>query len=140
MIDLPTPRVRHALRSELPTAAGVSDDGPLVDSFGRVHRDLRISLTDKCNLRCTYCMPAEGVPLAPRDTLLASDEIVTVARIAVEAGIAQSWWRIVGGFGEVVSLEHFGESASDKVLFAKYGFTGENVAQKAEQSLANLKG
>ncbi|RDB49084.1 transketolase [Tsukamurella tyrosinosolvens] len=62
------------------------------------------------------------------------------ARVAVEAGIAQSWWRIVGGFGEVVSLEHFGESASDKVLFAKYGFTGENVAQKAEQSLANLKG
>ncbi|GAA1015513.1 hypothetical protein GCM10009551_103580 [Nocardiopsis tropica] len=62
------------------------------------------------------------------------------ARVAVEAGIAQSWWRIVGGFGEVVSLEHFGESASDKVLFTKYGFTGENVAQKAEQSLANLKG
>ena len=89
MIDLPTPRVRRALRGELSTAAGVSDDGPLVDSFGRVHRDLRISLTDKCNLRCTYCMPAEGVPLAPRDTLLASDEIVTVARIAVEAGIDQ---------------------------------------------------
>lgn len=95
MIDLPTPRVRRALRGELSTAAGVSDDGPLVDSFGRVHRDLRISLTDKCNLRCTYCMPAEGVPLAPRDTLLASDEIVTVARIAVEAGIDEI--RLTGG-------------------------------------------
>ena len=34
----------------------------LIDGFGRVHRDLRISLTDHCNLRCTYCMPAEGVP------------------------------------------------------------------------------
>ncbi|WP_019204370.1 transketolase [Tsukamurella sp. 1534] len=58
------------------------------------------------------------------------------ARVAVEAGIAMSWWPIVGGFGEVVSLEHFGESADYKVLFAKYGITGEAVAQKAEKSLA----
>ncbi|BDH57904.1 putative transketolase [Tsukamurella sp. PLM1] len=62
------------------------------------------------------------------------------ARVAVEAGIALSWWPIVGGFGEIVSLEHFGESASDKVLFAKYGFTGDVVAQKAEKSIANTKG
>ena len=85
MTDLPIPRLRRALRDdESAGGASVSSDGPLVDAFGRVHRDLRISLTDKCNLRCTYCMPAEGVPLAPRDTLLTSDEIVTVARQAFE--------------------------------------------------------
>ncbi|MGH9274699.1 MAG: GTP 3',8-cyclase MoaA, partial [Acidimicrobiales bacterium] len=39
---------------------------PLVDSFGRVHRDLRISVTDRCNFRCTYCMPEEGMTWLPR--------------------------------------------------------------------------
>ncbi|MBZ4496359.1 MULTISPECIES: GTP 3',8-cyclase MoaA [unclassified Dermacoccus] len=67
----------------------------LVDSFGRVHRDLRISLTDKCNLRCTYCMPADGVPLAPKPTLLTLEEMLTIARVAVEAGIAEI--RLTGG-------------------------------------------
>src|SRR4029453_8883328 len=41
--------------------------GPLLDGFGRVHRDLRISVTDRCNFRCTYCMPAEGLAWLPRD-------------------------------------------------------------------------
>ena len=45
-------------------------DGPLVDTFGRIHSDLRISLTDNCNFRCVYCMPEEGVPLRPREELL----------------------------------------------------------------------
>ena len=58
--------------------------GALVDRFGRVATDLRISLTDKCNLRCTYCMPAEGLPWLPKPQLLTDDEIVRLARIAVE--------------------------------------------------------
>src|SRR4051794_19887160 len=57
---------------------------PLVDGFGRVHRDLRISVTDRCNLRCTYCMPAEGMQWLPRDEVLTFEEIERVARLLVE--------------------------------------------------------
>src|SRR5436189_4252677 len=57
---------------------------PLTDSFGRVHRDLRISVTDRCNLRCTYCMPAEGMQWLPRSELLTFEEIERVARVMVE--------------------------------------------------------
>ena len=57
---------------------------PLVDGFGRVHRDLRISVTDRCNFRCTYCMPAEGLPWMSRDDLLTYEELTRVARVCVE--------------------------------------------------------
>ena len=53
----------------------------LVDSFGRTVRDLRISITDRCNLRCTYCMPAEGMQWLPREELLTFEEIERVARV-----------------------------------------------------------
>jgi cyclic pyranopterin phosphate synthase len=55
----------------------------LVDRFGRVARDLRISLTTACSLRCTYCMPAEGLPVVPRDELLSATEIARLVGIAV---------------------------------------------------------
>jgi cyclic pyranopterin phosphate synthase len=58
--------------------------GGLTDSYGRVHRDLRISITDRCNLRCTYCMPAEGMQWLPRSEVLTFEEIERVARICVE--------------------------------------------------------
>ncbi len=57
---------------------------PLVDGFGRVHRDLRVSVTDRCNFRCTYCMPAEGMVWQPRDHLLSFEEIERIARVCVE--------------------------------------------------------
>lgn len=57
---------------------------PLVDGFGRVHRDLRISVTDRCNFRCTYCMPAEGLPWLSREELLTYEELTRVARVCVE--------------------------------------------------------
>jgi cyclic pyranopterin phosphate synthase len=56
----------------------------LVDSFGRVHRDLRISVTDRCNFRCTYCMPEEGMRWLPRSEVLTYEEIERLARIFVE--------------------------------------------------------
>jgi len=56
----------------------------LVDSFGRVVRDLRISVTDRCNFRCTYCMPAEGMTWLDRSEVLTYEEIERVARICVE--------------------------------------------------------
>lgn len=58
------------------------------------------------------------------------------ARVSVEAGIAMPWYRFLGDAGRAVSLEHYGESASGSLLFEKYGFTPENVAAKAKESLA----
>jgi cyclic pyranopterin phosphate synthase len=64
-------------------AAGMPTTGPLVDTFGRIATDLRVSLTDRCNLRCTYCMPAEGLDWLPGDQLLRADELIRLLRIAV---------------------------------------------------------
>lgn len=65
------------------------------DSFGRQHTYLRISVTERCDLRCRYCMPAEGVPLTPRDQVLSFEEIVRLARIFVKGGISKI--RLTGG-------------------------------------------
>ncbi|MGV9563664.1 transketolase [Streptomyces sp. NPDC003480] len=62
------------------------------------------------------------------------------ARVAVEAGIALTWYRYVGERGRIVSLEHFGASADAKTLFAAFGFTAENVAAAARESLAAVRG
>jgi cyclic pyranopterin phosphate synthase len=66
----------------------------LVDGFGRVHTDLRISVTDRCNLRCTYCMPADVIFL-PREELLSYEEIARVAAVAAGQGIRTV--RLTGG-------------------------------------------
>ncbi|MBQ0977366.1 GTP 3',8-cyclase MoaA [Micromonospora sp. M61] len=65
-------------------SAAPGTNGVLVDRYGRVARDLRVSLTDKCNLRCTYCMPAEGLPWLAGPDLLTDEEIVRLVRVAVE--------------------------------------------------------
>jgi cyclic pyranopterin phosphate synthase len=70
-------------------------DGPLVDTYGRVHDDLRISVTDRCNLRCVYCMPEEGLSFLPRRDLLTFDEIIRLARVARGLGVRSL--RITGG-------------------------------------------
>jgi cyclic pyranopterin phosphate synthase len=71
-------------------------DPRLVDSFGRVATDLRISLTDRCNLRCTYCMPAEGLDWMPREELLTDAELLRLVTIAVrDLGIREL--RFTGG-------------------------------------------
>src|ERR1035441_8582506 len=67
----------------------------LVDSFGRAVNYLRISVTDRCNLRCQYCMPAEGVPWVPRNQVLSFEEIVRVVRIMTGLGVTKL--RITGG-------------------------------------------
>ena len=56
----------------------------LEDTFGRVHRDLRIAVTDRCNFRCQYCMTEEGMVWMPREELLSFEEIERVARLLVE--------------------------------------------------------
>lgn len=67
----------------------------LIDTYGRIHRDLRVSLTDRCNLRCTYCMPAEFNNWLPNDDLLTTDELMLVIQTAVNAGIDEV--RLTGG-------------------------------------------
>jgi cyclic pyranopterin phosphate synthase len=69
--------------------------GRLVDGFGRQIEDLRISITDRCNFRCVYCMPEEGMQWLNRSTLLSFDEFERVARIAVRLGIQEI--RLTGG-------------------------------------------
>lgn len=68
---------------------------PLVDTFGRLHQDLRISVTDRCNIRCFYCMPAENVRFKPRHELLTFEEIERFVRAVVPLGIYKL--RITGG-------------------------------------------
>lgn len=73
----------------------MSITGPLVDRFGRVHSDLRISVTDRCNARCTYCMPEGGVPFRPHAEILTFEEIHRLARVVAPLGIREI--RLTGG-------------------------------------------
>ncbi len=75
MTDLPAPR--------------------LLDRFGRAGRDLRVSVTDRCNLRCTYCMPAQGLDWLPRPEMLTDDELVRLVTVMVALGVTQV--RLTGG-------------------------------------------
>jgi cyclic pyranopterin phosphate synthase len=69
--------------------------GTLVDKFGRIHDNLRISVTDRCNIRCSYCMPETGAPFLPHLEILTYEEISRFARIAVSLGVTKV--RITGG-------------------------------------------
>lgn len=68
---------------------------PLQDNFNRVHNYLRISLTERCNLRCTYCMPQEGVQLTDKQNLLTTEEVIRLAKIFVKEGVTKI--RLTGG-------------------------------------------
>jgi len=76
--DVPLNRAPATAADSPPTHGG------LADRFGRVATDLRVSLTDRCNLRCTYCMPEEGLAWLPKETLLTDAEVIALVRIAVE--------------------------------------------------------
>jgi len=73
----------------------VESSNILTDNFGRKHSYLRISLTEKCNLRCTYCMPAAGIPLLPRAHLMSANEIYEIAKLFVDHGVTKI--RLTGG-------------------------------------------
>ncbi|WP_199441155.1 GTP 3',8-cyclase MoaA [Umezawaea beigongshangensis] len=77
-VNLGVPVVRSA-----PDVSARPESPHLVDRFGRVATDLRVSLTDRCNLRCTYCMPAEGLDWLPKPELLSDDELARLVSIAV---------------------------------------------------------
>ena len=67
----------------------------LTDSFGRTHNYLRISLTERCNLRCTYCMPANGISLSPKPQIMTAEEIYAIAKVFVKHGVTKI--RLTGG-------------------------------------------
>src|SRR5205814_1108185 len=78
------PAARRLLNPFMKPAVAGGDTRMLADSYGRVATDLRVSLTDRCNLRCTYCMPAEGLDWLPGPSLLTDDEVVRLVGIGVE--------------------------------------------------------
>jgi cyclic pyranopterin phosphate synthase len=71
------------------------DRGPLIDRFGRVHTYLRVSVTDRCNYRCVYCMPAEKADFLPHEQVLTFEEITRIARVFVGCGVTR--FRLTGG-------------------------------------------
>ena len=95
-------------------------------------------LADKDIVAYVVSMPCvewfESQPQDYQDSVLPPD---VSARVAVEAGVAQSWHKLVGDTGRIVSIEHYGESADDKTLFREFGFTPEAVVAAAERSLDN---
>jgi GTP 3',8-cyclase len=83
-VTLGIPSVRGVPRRAATPAGRPRPETPLlVDRYGRVAHDLRVSITTACSLRCTYCMPAEGLPLVPRDELMTPDEIGRIVGIGV---------------------------------------------------------
>ncbi|WP_373682282.1 GTP 3',8-cyclase MoaA [Streptomyces sp. HG99] len=99
----PNPDHRSDPAGTAPSGQGLAErlpatqaPAPLVDRFGRIHTDLRVSLTDRCNLRCTYCMPAEGLDWLPKAEVLTDDEVVRLVRVATQRlGISKV--RLTGG-------------------------------------------
>src|SRR3979411_8028 len=77
------------------TSHHVAGERRLVDSYGRRISDLRISVTDRCNFRCVYCMPEEGMQWLKRDSILSFDEIERIGRVAVSLGVDEI--RLTGG-------------------------------------------
>ncbi len=85
------------MNTTLPILNTIESDagGPLIDTLGRVHTSLRVSVTDRCNIRCFYCMPLENVNFRPREELLTFEEIERFVRVAVTLGIRKI--RLTGG-------------------------------------------
>src|SRR3982751_6793427 len=90
---------------------------PLVDGHRRRIRDVRVSVTDRCNFRCQYCMPAEGLPWLQRDALLSYEEIAHVVRVLSEMGVRdvrltggeplvrKELWRLVGAIAALPEVD-----------------------------------
>lgn len=73
----------------------MSTNNILTDTFNRTHTYLRISLTERCNLRCSYCMPADGIPLSPKEHIMTYEEIYSIAKTFVANGVTKI--RLTGG-------------------------------------------
>jgi cyclic pyranopterin phosphate synthase len=110
-----------AVRRGEPSVEGRPDTSGLIDRFGRVAQDLRISITEKCSLRCTYCMPEEGLPSIPRDDLLTASEIARLVGIAThDLGVREV--RFTGGEpltrGDLVDIVRLSADAAPGIPLA----------------------
>ncbi|PRP73762.1 molybdenum cofactor synthesis 1 [Planoprotostelium fungivorum] len=108
-------------------------DEMLIDTFSRKHNYLRISLTERCNLRCQYCMPEEGIELTPSENIMTQDEILRIATLFVESGVTKI--RLTGGeplvrkdvvdicerLGALPGLKHLGMTTNGLTLPRKIG-------------------
>ena len=119
---------------------------PLKDSFGRVHTYLRVSVTDRCNFRCVYCMPAEGLSWKPRDSLLRYEEVGRLVRIFAEMGVTKvrltggeptirsDFAQLVGALGQIEGLRDIAMTTNGHTLarlaptLAKAGLTRVNIS------------
>ncbi len=95
MIDAAPVAVKLGAPRPVPSFAAMATTGPLIDPFGRVHADLRISLTDRCNFRCLYCLPEAEPEWLPREDVLTFPEIARVAAVARRLGVGAL--RLTGG-------------------------------------------
>lgn len=91
----PRPRRRMSTNVSSKTATASSSSPVLLDTFDRFHDYLRVSLTERCNLRCDYCMPSEGVKLTAQEELMSTDEILKVIEVFVGLGVRKV--RLTGG-------------------------------------------
>jgi cyclic pyranopterin phosphate synthase len=89
------PSLRGAAKRAWEQMTTITNTAPLIDSFGRVHTSLRISVTDRCNIRCFYCMPNENVRFVPREELLTFEEITRFVRVVSQMGVRRL--RLTGG-------------------------------------------
>ncbi|KAL4585803.1 hypothetical protein LXL04_010429 [Taraxacum kok-saghyz] len=96
-METSTPRTYTTMPEKIPEDPPKPDtiSNMLIDSFGRQHTYLRISLTERCNLRCQYCMPAEGVDLTPNPKIMSQSELVRLATLFVHSGVNKI--RLTGG-------------------------------------------
>ncbi|KAK0410494.1 hypothetical protein QR680_005158 [Steinernema hermaphroditum] len=136
--------------SSTPSIVEKSTQHPLLDNFQRQHTYLRISLTERCNLRCTYCMPEEGVPLSPSEKLLSADEIVRLATLFAEFGVdkirltggeptvRKDLVEIVGRLAKVPGIRQIGMTSNGIVLARKLDALAAAGLTKLNVSLDTL--
>jgi cyclic pyranopterin phosphate synthase len=91
----PTQPIPLTTGTWLPPTTEAPPEGPLIDTFGRVADDLRVSVTDRCNFRCTYCMPAEGLAWLPKEEILTFEEMTRLLGIFVGLGVQSI--KVTGG-------------------------------------------
>ncbi len=127
------------LHGEPLTDGPAPQSGPLVDTFGRLANDLRISVTDRCNFRCTYCMPAEGLPWLPKPEILTFEEIARLLRIFVGLGVTGI--KLTGGeptirhdFVRLVSMLREAGGPDLEISMTTNGFLLDRMAQPLKEA------
>ena len=130
---------------------GIERASRLIDRFGRIHSYLRISVTDRCNLRCQYCMPAEGIAVKAKSELLSYEEILRVAKVFVRLGVnkiritggeplvRQDLEHLIEGLSKLKGLEHIAMTTNGVLLAKKAAALKKAGLNSINISLDSLK-